>query len=252
MPREDSEASQVVTEHLAEELGVMVLTGSKVVALTQDDLSKCVVFESDHTQKMVRTESIILATGSTANLDCGIENTGVKLTKNGTIKIDRYYQTSAKHIYAIGDCTDGDSSTERAEYEGRLLAGNLANKSKSIANYLGFARITNTLPAVVSFGPNEVELKHAKKHFRKVVVEVKDLPASKIYNVRLGYVKLLTDHSGHIISGTIVMNNAQEMAGELALAIRHRLTALELASTPHPVNEFSYGIQLAARKLVKK
>ena len=252
LPQEDVEASQAVASHLANDLGVMVLTNSRVLALAQDDASKYIVFESEHEQKMVRADCIILATGSKANLDYGLNNTGVKITKDGVIKTDRYFATSVKHIYAVGDCIGGDSSTERAAYEGRMLASNLASKSKSVANYLGFARITNTLPAVVSFGLSETELKRKKIHFKKAIAEINELPASKIYNTREGFVKLIVDHSGHLIGATIVANNASEMAGEIALAIRHRLTALELASAPHPVNQFSYGIQLAARKLVKK
>lgn len=250
LPREDAEVGQMMQEHMIDDLGVMVLTGAKALTLNQDELSKYVVFESEHAEKMVRVDCIVLATGSKPNLDLGLKNTGVKLDKSGFIGVDKYLQTSVKHILAIGDCTRGDSSTERAEYEGRLAANNLMSKSKSVANFLGFARITKTLPAVATIGLTEAELKRAKRKYKKSVVYLKDLPAGKIYGTRLGMVKLLTDHGGHIIGGCIMADAAAEMASEVSLAVRHRLTALELASTPHPVNELSYGLQVVARKIV--
>ena len=249
LPLEDPEASQAITDHFIDDLGIMVLTDSQVTSLNQDPISKYVIFKSDHTEKMVRVDCVVLATGSKPHLDYGLSNTSIKLQKNGALKLDKF-QTSLKHIYAIGDCANPASSTERAEYEGRLLANNLIGKNKSLANYNGFVRFTGTLPAVASFGPSEADLKRQKRRYKKSIVYLKDIPAGKIYGIRLGFVKLISDHAGRIIGGTLVAEDAKPMSSEIALAIRHRITALEIASTPHPVNEFSYATQLAAQKLV--
>lgn len=251
LPREDSEVSAVITDHFTNDLGIMVLPSCKVIALEQDDVSKRVIFQNSRTEKMVRVDCIVFATGSQPNTDLGLENAKVKYTPTG-IKIDKYFQTSAKNIYAIGDCTSSDSSTERAEYEGKLLAANIINKTKNSANYTGFTRITNTSPAIVTIGLNETELKRRKRKYKKSIVYLKDLPASKIFNARQGLVKLLVDRNGHILGGTVVAPNAQAMSGEIALAVRHSLTALELASTPHIANDFNYAIKLAAKKLINK
>lgn len=251
LPREDNETSTTITEHFTNNLGIMVLPNCKVLALEQDDTSKRVIFQNSRTEKMVRVDCIVLATGSQPNTDLGLENAKVKYTPTG-IKVDKYFQTSAKNIYAIGDCTSDNSSTERAEYEGKLLASNLVNKTKNTVNYTGFARVTNTAPAIVTLGLSESVLKRRKRKYHKSIVYLKDLPASKIFNLRHGFVKLLTDRNGRILGGTIVAPNAQAMSGEIALAVRHSLTALEIASTPHIANDFSYATKLAAKKLVNK
>ena len=277
LPTEDPEVGQAMQRHFVDDLGAAVLTSSKVVALAEDAISKYVIFKKDDEEKMVRVDAIILATGSSPVLDYGLENTGVKFAKNGSLVVDKYYQTSVKHIFAIGDCASGqsvptppkttkdgkssktlppnenfapESSTERAAYEGRMLAINLTSKTRSMPNYKGFARMTNTMPGVACFGPTEAYLRRHHIRCRKAVVELSDTPAGKIFGARLGFVKLLSDHSGHIIGGIVVSDNAASLASEVALAIRHRVTALELASTPHPVNDFSYAIQLAAKRLV--
>lgn len=250
LPKEDVEVSEELTNYFIKELGIMVLPNCKAIAIEQDDLSKRVIFQSDHTEKMVRVDCIILATGSKPNIDYGLENTGVKFQKSGAIKVDKYFQTSAKNIYAIGDCIGGESSTELAEYEGKLLAKNLLEGAKNLVNYKGFARTTNTSPAVVAVGTSEAELKRSKRKYKKSIVYIKDIPASKIYNRRYGFVKLIANRSNHIIGGCVVSDHAESISSEIALAVRHNLTAIEIASTPHIVNDFSYAVQLAAKKIV--
>ena len=251
LPHEDPDVGAAMARHLSDDLKVMVLTGANVTAINQDDVSKYVIFESDHSEKMVRVDCIILATGSRPVDRYGLATAGVKFNKAGFIKTNTYFQTNVKHIYAIGDCANYDSSTARNEYQGRLVAHNFTDKTRSMPNYTGFPRTVNTLPAVVTFGAKETELKKAKKHHHKALIELSETPASKIYGTKLGFVKVITDYTGHIVAGSIFSDHAEEMSGELALAIRHRLTALELASTPHPAGSFNQALTLAAKKLVK-
>ncbi|MBR2708796.1 NAD(P)/FAD-dependent oxidoreductase [Candidatus Saccharibacteria bacterium] len=251
LPREDKEVSETISDHFIKDLGVMVLPNCKVVSLEQDQRSKKVIFQNARTEKLVRVDCIVLATGSEPYLDYGLENAGVKY-KNTGIKVTKQFQTSTKNIYAIGDCIGEESSTERAEYEGTLLAMNLVNHAKNIANYHGFARVINTSPEVVTVGYNEDDLLKRDRKCKKAIVRISEIPAGAIYNQTFGFVKLIADKTNHIIGATIVAPNATDMAGELSLCIRHGVTALELASTPHATNSYSCLIKLAARKLVEK
>ena len=252
LPREDPEAGQTISEYFSNSLGITVLPNSKVLAIEQDDLSKRVIFQENHMEKMVRVDCIVLATGNKPTINYGLENTPVNFQKTGGIKVNKYFQTSAKNIYAIGDCVNNNSSTERAEYEGQLLANNIINRTKNIPNYKGFARTTNTLPSIVTIGITESELKKNKRKYKKSIVYSKDTSTGKIYSSHYGFVKLIADRSNHIIGGCIMSDHAETMASEIALAIRHNLTALEIANTPHVANDFSYIIKLSAKKLASK
>ena len=75
---------------------------------------------------------------------------------------------------------------------------------------------------------------------------------SKIERLGYGLVKVLADKNNRILGATIVAPNAELMAEEFSLAIRHRITALEIASTPHVANSWNAAIKLACRRLVKK
>ncbi|MBR0488550.1 NAD(P)/FAD-dependent oxidoreductase [Candidatus Saccharibacteria bacterium] len=253
LPREDAEASAVITDYFASKLGIMVITDANVVAIENDGKYRRVVFNTHGQEKMVRVDCIVLATGSEPNIEnLGLENAGVKYKKSG-ITVGKNFQTSAKNIYAIGDCVnDTESSTERAEYEATVLANNLRARTKNLTNYAGFIRITNTYPRIATVGKNEQDLAKNKVKYKKSVVEFKDLPVSKIERLGYGLVKVLADKNNRILGATIVAPNAELMAEEFSLAIRHRITALEIASTPHVANSWNAAIKLACRRLVKK
>lgn len=251
LPREDKEVSEVLTNYFERQLGINVLTGSKVVAIEQDRNSKCVIFHSGRSQKMVRVDCIVLATGSKPNLDCGLENAGVKYKTTG-ITVDKLFQTSAKNIYAVGDCIGGDSSTEKAEYEGTVLAANIVNKTKNLISYKGSIRTVKTFPAVVTVGLNEEDLLKRDRKIKKTIVYLNEIAASRIKGFSHGFVKLLLDRNQRIVGATIVAPDAELMAPEISLAIRHQLTVLEVASTSHDTNSWNQAIKLAAKRVALK
>ena len=257
LPREDKEVSEEITKYFADDLGIMVITNSKVVAIAQDELSKSVIFTANGQEKMVRVDCIILATGSAPSVNYGLENAGVKYNNTGII-VDRYYQTSAKNIFAIGDAITNPnvdptfSSTERAEYEASILVNNLVHKTKTPANYNGFIRSVNTEPEVAVVGANERDLTSRKQKFKKSIVTLNSLPIGSAASQAYGFVKILADGSGHILGASIVSPNAKIIAAELSLAIRHNITTLELASTPHPADNYTQAIKFAAKNLIIK
>ena len=251
LPLEDKEVGDTLADYFTQRLGVTVLSNSRVVTLEEDDISKRVVFRNENSEKMVRVDCIVLATGSSPNLNLGLENAGIKYKNTGII-VDKFFQTSTKNIYAIGDCLGKASSTERAYQEAITLTNNIINKTKTQLNYNGFARITHTFPEVSTVGLNEYDLTKRDRKYKKSIIKLSDFAISHINNFEHGFVKLLADKSNHIIGATIVAPNASLMTAEIALAIRHNLTALELASTPHVFNSYSYAIKLAAKELITK
>lgn len=251
LPREDKEVGELISEHLTKTLGVMVLPNCKVVALEQNDTSKNVIFRNARAEKLVRVDCVVLATGSEPILDYGLENAGVKY-KNTGITVDKNFHTSAKNIYAIGDAIGGDSSTERAEYEGHLLAYNLVNRAKNLPNYGGFARIINTHPAVAVVGLTEDDLLKRDRKYKKAIVHLDEIPASTIYNQHRGFLKLLADKNNHLIGACLVAPHADLMLGQLSFAIRHGLPIVELAGTPQVTNNYSQLVKLATKKLLDK
>lgn len=251
LPREDKEVGEVISDYFSRKLGITVLLGSKVISLEKDNFSDYLIFQCENAEKMVRVDTIVLATGSQPVLDYGLENAKVKYKPSG-ITVDKLFQTSTKHIYAIGDCIGSESSTDRAYFEGLSLANNLINSSKNPVNYRGLTRVTNTYPEVAVVGLTEDDLARRNRKYKKAIIKLDEAIASKTTGCNYGFVKLITDRSSRLLGASIVAPHASLMAEEIALALRHNLTALEIASTPHIMNSYNEAIKLAATKLVIK
>lgn len=199
LPKEDEDISKLITEHL-KNLDVTVITNSKVVGCAEDYESKIVIFTDGNGEKMVRIDSIILATGSEPILDYGLENAGVEYKRTG-ITVDKYFNTSSKNIFAIGDCIGTDnSSTERAIHDANILAENLLHRGKTSEKYQGIARTISTSPEIAVTGLNERDATARDINYKKSIINLdKD-----------NFIKILTDRSGRTIGTTIVAKDASK------------------------------------------
>lgn len=252
LPREDDEVAEIITEHLVNSMGVTVITNAKVIQITDDYNSKIVVFTTGSGEKMVRVDSIVLATGSEPFLDYGLENAGVDYKRNGII-VDKYFTTSAKNIYAIGDALGGeDSTSERSVLEANILTNNLSGHNKFTAKYTGLIRSINTNPEIAIVGLNEHDALSRDLKYKKSIVYLKDVPTIHSPEYQNGFVKLLVNHSGKLIGATVVAPNAKAIIQELSLILTNQLSLELLAITPYSSDNPIAAIPLAAKKLLTK
>lgn len=252
LPKEDEEVGQLLAQYFENSLRIKVLTQSRVVAVqksTKPGLQK-VIFRRGGQEKSIEVASIILATGSKPVTNLSLENAGVVYSDDG-IKADDFLKTSVKHIYAAGDCLGGESSAERAAYEGALAASNAVGKTKNLKNYEGFIRITNTFPAVATTGLTEDDCVRKNLKCQKAVLPLASVSASNTSDFRYGFIKILADPKDKLLGATVVCPNAELVIQEVATAVRHKFTITQLASTPHIASSWSELVHLAARKLAK-
>ena len=219
LPREDKDISTAVTEYFEKDLGIMVITGAKAVAITEDNVSKNVIFTTAGQEKMVRVDCIILATGSAPSINCGLENADVTY-KNSGIAVNQYFETSAKNIFAIGDVASGKnidatlSSTARSVYEAQILVSNLLHKTKFTANYSSLAREVNIYPTISVIGPNERDLSMRGQKFNRTIINLDD---------KNSFIKILTSKKGDILGVTIMAPNARLIAEKYALMMQNHI-----------------------------
>lgn len=249
LPNIDEEVGQVIEQYLAKRLGVKVFTQTRVVALEKDKVSKRVVFMRGGQEKTVRVETVVLATGSKANTDLGLKNAGVSFDKNGII-VDKTLQTTARNIWAAGDVLGGNSSMERAEYTAEIAVINMLGRGKTFINYTGFMEIVNTSPQIACVGTTEAELKKKKRKYHKTLVPLSTTSAAITDDFKIGFLKLIADGQGKLLGAAMIGPCAANVMQELALAVRHNIPLIQIASTPHPSSEWSNLVKIAARKLL--
>jgi len=255
LPREDEEVAPIITKSLESTKNIKVLAQSRVLSV---DPSKSksggqkysLAYLRGGIRKTATCDAIFLATGRKPSLDLGLDNAGVKYSDRG-IAVDKYHQTSMKHIYAAGSCTGISLPVEYSAYSGALAAANLITKTRVAATTSAYVRFTDTLPSVASVGQSEEEClaKHIK--FQKSIIPLAAITSSITSDSRLGFIKLIVDSSSKLIGATVVCDHADLVIPELSLAIRKGLTAMDLASAPVVSTSQSELVRLAARRLIR-
>ena len=248
LPKQDGEVGELMERVLTEQKGVTVLTHSRVLSVTKEGLSKRVLFSRAGVEKFVKVDEILVASGRAPNLDLGLENASVAYTPKG-IEVNDHLQTSTKHIYAAGDVLGRDSHTHTAILESRVAAHNLFQKTKIIPDYTATPGVIFTGPEIAHVGLSEDDCRKRDLVIKKAVAPLNIIARSNTSDFRDGFVKLITDKKGVILGGTIVAPHASEMIHEIGLAVKHGLTAGQIAETPHAFLSWGEAVRVAASKL---
>lgn len=248
LPKEDEEVGVLMERLLTEDKGATVLTQTRVLSVESQSICKKITYTRGGVEKTVQVDEILVATGRRPTVDLGLENASVAYTPKG-IEVNNHLQTSARHIYAAGDVLGHNSHTHTALLESRVAAHNLFNKQKTSPDYTATPRLCFTYPGIASVGLSEDDCLKRDLQIKKTIAPLNMIARSNTSDFRDGFVKLIADKNGTLIGATIVAPHAAELIHELALAIKYRHTAAEVASTPHAFLSWSEAIRVAAARL---
>lgn len=248
LPRQDDEVGELIERVLTEQKGVTVLTHSRVLSVSKTGLGNRILINRGGVEKFVKADEILVAAGRTPNLDLGLENASVKYTPKG-VEVNDMLQTSSKHIYAAGDVLGRDSHTHTALLEGRVAVHNIFSKTKMVPSYTATPGIIFTTPEIAHVGLNEDDCRKRDLSIKKAIAPLNIIARSNTSDFREGFVKLITDKKGVVLGGTIVAPHAAEMIHEIGLAVKHGLTAQQIAETPHAFLSWAEAVRVAASKL---
>lgn len=248
LPHEDHEVGELIERIFKEQKGITSLTQTRVVAIEKDGISKRVTISRGGTEKTIRVDELLVATGRLPAVDLGLENATVDYTGKG-IEVNEYLQTSARHIYAAGDVLGRNSYTHTALLESRIAAHNMLQKTKISPDYTATPHVTFTYPGIASVGLTEDDCIKRDLAINKAVAPLSLVARSNTSDFRDGFAKIITDKKGVIVGGTIVAPHAGDMIQELALAVKNGLSASDLANTPHAFLSWSEVVRVAAAKL---
>jgi len=121
---------------------------------------------SYNTKKKEKYDLVMEAVGRVPNTEnLNLENTDVKINKNGSIIVDKYFKTSAKNVFAIGDVIDRIQLTPVAIAEAMVFVNNLKSSKKKSFEYKNIPTAVFCNPNYSYVGLSEEE---AKKKFKKI------------------------------------------------------------------------------------
>ena len=102
--------------------------------------------------------AVMFATGRRANTwGIGLEDAGVELNPDGSIKVDRYSKTNVDSIYAVGDVTGRSQLTPIAVREGWYVAETLFNDNAQWVDHSQIGTAVFAEPEVATIGLTEEE-----------------------------------------------------------------------------------------------
>lgn len=241
--KEEPEVSQLV-EALFENAGITVLTNTTIIKVDKKGEKKVASFVNDNKAYHAEFDEILIATGKVPVLDFMPEKAGIQLEK-GRLKVNRYLQTNVKHIYAAGDVIGPYLFTHTGYYQSDIAVHNAFSYEKIVPDYRVVPRCVFVSPEVASVGLTEREAIEKKIRIKKGITAIAVLGRANTTNEFDGFVKIITDHRGVIIGGSIVSPRAGEMIHEIALAMKYHVTAYELARMIHAYPTYSEAIKIA-------
>lgn len=247
LAREDPEVGELIGA-VFEQRGIGVHVNSKIIKVSGSSGKKTVTMETGGRHHSVVVDEILLAAGKAPNLDLGLDNAGVKYDRLG-LKVSLHMQTSVKHIYAAGDVVGPYMFTHMAAYQSRIAAHNMFKKKKVSANYHAVPRCTFMDPEVASVGLSEQELREKGIKLQIGTAEISIIGRANTSNESVGFVKVITSHTGVILGASIVSPRASEMIHELTLAIHKGLKARDIVETIHAFPTWSEAVRVACTRI---
>jgi pyruvate/2-oxoglutarate dehydrogenase complex dihydrolipoamide dehydrogenase (E3) component len=170
----------------------------------------------------------------------------------GGVEVDDRLRTSARGVWACGDVIGGLRFTHVADYEARLVLRNALFPLSARRDYRVVPWVTFTDPALAHVGLTEAEAR--ERHGSGVQVFRRpwnDLDRALADGHDVGLLKLVTDRRGHILGGHVLGEGAAGVIHEIALAMRHGLTAAQVGSLVHAYPTYSEAARQAAEQWTK-
>jgi len=234
IPREPAPLGQALAEALRRD-GIELVLGMHATAARREGDEYVLGFDGS---PELRGDRLLVATGRRPRVEgIGLETVGVEANPRG-IRVDDHLR-AGERLWAIGDVNGIWPLTHVGEYEGDVVAANIAGDPRP-ANYEAVPRVTYTDPQAAAVGAAEAQY--------SATAPLSEVPKTATYTHGYaqsnGFLTLLSD--GQRLTGAYALGpEAGEWMQQATLAIRARVPLEVLNDTIQPFPSFS-GIYNAA------
>jgi dihydrolipoamide dehydrogenase len=246
VPLEDEEVSKQL-ERSFKKAGMEVMTSSSVEKADTTGKLCQVTIKTPKGVEMREAAIVLSAVGITPNIeDIGLEKLGIAL-ENGKVKVDEFYATNVKGVFAIGDIVSGPALAHVASAEGITCVEKIAGKNPEPVNYGNIPGCTYTSPEIASVGYTEKAAKNAGYEIKTGKFPYTASGKASAAGNKDGFVKLVFDTKyGELLGAHLIGDNVTELIAELVVARKLETTGHELIKAIHPHPTMSEAIMEAA------
>jgi dihydrolipoamide dehydrogenase len=247
LPLEDADCAAVVAKSYRKR-GIDMLTSARLerADVRKDGVTLHVKAASGKMTE-VKVDVVLVAVGRAPIIeDIGLERADVK-TDRGFIAVDGHLQTTARNVYAIGDCAKPPLLAHKASAEGMAVVEHIAGVGHGMVDYSNIPNVTYCHPEVASVGLTERAARE-----QGLDIQVGTFPWSASGRARTagetdGFVKIIRDRKySEIVGAHIVGPAASELIAEFVIGRHLEATAEEMERAMHPHPTLSEAVAEAA------
>jgi len=247
-PFEEPEVSAALASVLRGQ-GATIHAGAQIRSVERNGDVRRVRAIVDGTETVIDADEVLVATGRTPNTaGLGLEAAGVATGARGAVAVDERLRTTNPRVWAAGDVTGAPQFVYVSAYQGALAAGNALLGEGQEADTAGLPRVIFTTPPAAGAGLTEAQARAAGYQVTASVLPAAAVPRALVSRDTAGVTKLVADAgTGELLGASVVGEGAGDVIQSAVLAIRHRITAAELAATFHPYLTTAESLKLAAQ-----
>ncbi len=209
LPGEDADAAKVLEDVLTRR-GMEVLSKSRMESVKRDGDEVTVTLTDGRT---VQGSHCLLALGSVPKTDdLGLEDAGVLLDDGGFVRVDRVSRTTARGVYAAGDCTGVLMLASVAAMQGRIAMWHFLGDAVTPLDLTKVSSNVFTAPEIATVGCSQKTIDAGDMVAETVRLDLAGNPRAKMQGVRDGFVKLFCrPGTGIVVGGVVVGPRASEL-----------------------------------------
>lgn len=247
LPGEDADAATVL-ENVFTRRGMTVLGQSRMESVSRSGDEVAVSLTDG---RVVTGTHCLLALGSVPNTaGIGLEESGVRLKEDGFVGVDRVSRTSARGVYAAGDCTGVLMLASVAAMQGRIAMWHYLGDTVWPLDLRDVCSNVFTAPEIATVGVTQAMVEAGEVTAETVMLPLSGNARAKMQGVADGFVKLFTRPGvGTIIGGVVVAPSASELIHPISLAVAEGVSADQLATAFTVYPSMSGSVAEAARRL---
>jgi len=247
LPGEDADAATVLEDVLTRR-GMEVLSKSRMESVKRDGDEVTVTLTDG---RAVTGSHCLLALGSIPKTsDLGLEEAGVGLDDGGFVLVDRVSRTTARGVYAAGDCTGVLMLASVAAMQGRIAMRHFLGDAVIPIELKQVSSNVFTSPEIATVGWSQKAVDDGEIDAETVRLDLAGNPRAKMQGVHDGFVKLFArPDTGIIVGGVVVGPRASELIHSISIAVAESLTVDQLAHAFTVYPSMSGSVAEAARRL---
>jgi dihydrolipoamide dehydrogenase len=252
LPSEDADAATVI-EDVFTRRGMTVLSRSRAASVQRGPVEGgrdgVVVTLTDG--RVVEGSHCLLAVGSIPNTaEIGLDKAGVRLDDAGFVEVDRVSRTTARGVYAAGDCTGVLMLASVAAMQGRIAMRHALGDAVQPIDLEQVSATVFTDPEIATVGWSQADIDSGQVQAVSVKLPLARNARAKMQGIHDGFVKLFCrPGTGIVVGGVVVAPRASELIHPVSIAVSGRMTVDQVANAFAVYPSLTGSIAEAARRL---